>query len=129
MLGFNFVNNNMCVCDDERQDYGILGCDAMYEQCDRWVRTFQRNLTPPSSGQEIYVCNCFQRRSDVKMKAAGSSKSLVPIYQGIRCHIQVDSNLDLYHWLILSATGVTAPRSARFLPMIFSVNTILKRML
>lgn len=36
------------------------------------------------------------RISNVKMKAAGSSKSLVPIYQGIRCHIQVDRNLDLY---------------------------------
>lgn len=69
------------------------------------------------------------RRSDVKMKAAGSSKSLVPIYQGIRCHIQVDRNLDLYHWLILSATCLKAPCSAKFLPMIFSVNTGLKQML
>jgi hypothetical protein len=31
MLRFNFVNNNMCVYDDEYQDYGVLGCNEMYE--------------------------------------------------------------------------------------------------
>jgi hypothetical protein len=47
---------------------------------------FRKNVLPPSLEQTSHS-------STLKMEAAGSSPTLEPIYETIRCHIPADVNL------------------------------------